>query len=139
MTAESLSLNDTGQKLLRYLAAKYPERAMVDFLERDQIIEDNNLGDDDYNQFIAIFERCQLVSISPCQSGRYADIVHVEAAAVVAVNQLDNQPAPDYWKKVGIWFRSKWWSVPVLLSIAVVTVIGGFISVIKTIVELLTK
>ena len=76
MTAESLSLNDTGQKLLRYLAAKYPERAMVDFLERDQIIEDNNLGDDDYNQFIAIFERCQLVSISPCQSGRYADIVH---------------------------------------------------------------
>lgn len=139
MTTESLTLNDTGQNLLRYLAAKYPERAMVDFLERDRIIQENNLTDDDYDRFIAMFERCQLVTISPSQSGRYAEIIHVEAAAVVAVNQLDHQPPPDYWQKVGTWFRSKWWSVPVLLFIAVVTVIGGFISVIKTIVELLSK
>jgi hypothetical protein len=139
MTTESLTLNETGQKLLRYLAAKYPERAMVDFLERDRIIQENNLTDDDYDRFIAMFERCQLVRISPCQSGRYAEIVHVEGAAVLAVNQLDNQPPPDYWKKVGIWFRSKWWSVPVLLFIAVVTVIGGFISVIKTIIDLLNN
>lgn len=138
MTTESLTLNETGQKLLRYLAAKHPERAMVDCLLRDQIIKDNNLNDEDYNHFIAIFERCQWVTISPCE-GRYAEIIHVESATVEAVHQLDNQPPPDYWKRAGTWFRSKRWSVPVLLFIVVVTVIGGFISVIKAIFELLSK
>lgn len=87
MTTETLTLTDTGQQLLRYLAAKYPERAKVDLLERDGIIQENGLTDDDF----------------------------------------------------GTWFRSKWWSVPVVLFIAVVTVTGGFISVIKTLIELLSQ
>ena len=138
MGTVNMTLNTSGKKLLRYLAAKYPERAQVDFLERDRIIEDNKLTDDEYNSYIAMFEHCGILTISPCQ-GRYAEIIHVESASVVAINQLDNQPPTDYWKKVETWFRSKWWSVPVLFLAAAIAVIGGFISVIKTIAEQVGK
>jgi len=52
---------------------------------------------------------------------------------LAAVRQLENRPPPDYWKKAEVWFRSKWWSVPVLLICIGIPWCVGMIDGIKAI------
>lgn len=50
-------------------------------------------------------------------------------------DSLEMPPTPDHWEATVKWFRSKWWSVPVILLAFVVTFIAGQIANVKSLLE----
>jgi hypothetical protein len=64
----------------------------------------------------------------------------IDPRILEVVHQIDNPPSPppkDYWKETEIWFKSKWWSVPVFILLSTIAVLGGLLSIVKTIFDLL--
>jgi hypothetical protein len=106
-----ITLHTKAVDVLRYLASKFPDRVCVEFLRRDEITEQTGVNDQQYNQFMALFENRGWVKVESFQC--YAELVYVQSAAVDAVHQLDHQPPRNYWKKLITWWCSSPWRVAI--------------------------
>ena len=52
-----------------------------------------------------------------------------------AVEQIENPPPKDYWKSLTTWFRSKPWSIPVLLLLIVLPLVVKWIEMIQKVLR----
>jgi len=48
---------------------------------------------------------------------------------------LANPPPADYWKSVITWFRSRWWSIPVLVIAVLLPLMVQWVEMIKTLLR----
>jgi hypothetical protein len=61
--------------------------------------------------------------------------VRVKSAIREVAHELRNPPLIDYWASLATWFRSKWWSVPVMLVVVGLPAIYGYYEMIHKLCE----
>jgi hypothetical protein len=126
------SLNEDEQKLARQLAVFYDKHGKLVQISDVPIYED--LGAQKVVDMFARFDRYELLHLKHRMAGE------IDPRILEVVHQIDNPPSPppkDYWKETEIWFKSKWWSVPVFILLSTIAVLGGLLSIVKTIFDLL--
>jgi hypothetical protein len=52
--------------------------------------------------------------------------IHPELAELV--HRIDNPPPVDYWENLTVWFKSRWWSLPVMFVFVVLPALLFYIS-----------
>jgi hypothetical protein len=57
----------------------------------------------------------------------FAPSLRIHPTLLEVVHDLENPPRPDLWAEWTAWFRSKWWSLPVLLVFLGVPAIAGWV------------
>lgn len=103
------TLSDSQQQAVRYLAERSKENA---YFERQRVIDETGLTDDEYDRLIPFLEQQGTVEIIPVDDGVYAGDFSVGCGILDIVHQLDHPPPKDYPKQVETLFRSKWWLAP---------------------------
>lgn len=97
-------------------------------VEKQTIVNATGLTDSEYGHLISSLVDARAVEIVIADTGVYASDILVTEGLHKLVFQLDRRP--DRWKQFGGWFRSYWWSVPlILLAIGAVFVIVNFASI----------
>jgi hypothetical protein len=59
----------------------------------------------------------------------------IDPTILEVVHYLDNPPPPDHWQNLTVWFRSKWWSLPVLLIAFGVPALWSWVQVLRGLLE----
>lgn len=52
--------------------------------------------------------------------------VQIQPAIREVAHALRNPPSVDYWARLATWFRSKWWSVPVMFVVVGLPAVYGY-------------
>ena len=55
----------------------------------------------------------------------------IQKKVVTVAHKLKHPPTKDYWITIGIWFRSKWWSIPFLLVMIGTPLVAQWIQIIR--------
>ena len=53
--------------------------------------------------------------------------------------QIKNPPPKDYWKGISIWFKSRWWSIPVAVVAVVLPLLFQWYEMLKKLVNWITN
>ena len=122
------TLNDKQKAALRALAQQPTFRC-----SRVGLRNQAPLSDYDYDHLIDYLQHQEAVEIVPVDDGIFASDFVVTKRIHELARELDNPPPKDYWKGVGAWFRSKPWSIPVLLVVVGIPLAVQWVEGLKTI------
>lgn len=74
---------------------------------RDEILADTGMTNSDFDRLFRFLEAVQAIRIIKIDAIEYAAAFKTAPGLAEVVYQLENQPPPDYWKAVEVWFRSR--------------------------------
>ena len=109
-----IHLNECEEEVVRFLAKRFHDggsRISVSELVQNKKF---NLDEEKAELIIARF-----INFDWIQNDSYQAFAITPLIMGVA-DQIENPIPVDYWRKLSIWFRSKWWSIPFLVLFFVV-------------------
>ncbi len=122
-----MTFSDYEKELLRCCARHYSERPdQVAYTDLPQFVE---LG---WTKVSPILDR--LIQFGLIR-GFSDKSIRVLPACIELVHTWDNPPICDRWDEATKWFRSKWWSLPVLILVIGLPALVTWIGMIKTVLE----
>jgi len=126
-------LSGNQHKAIRYL---YNLRAggSWDYPDRETIITEAGLTDSEYESLISRLDSLGLVDVVEADGFAYP-AVRGEPELASIIQSLDNPPPKDYWKSLTVWFRSKWWSIPVFIVTVVLPAVVGYVELVQKVVK----
>jgi hypothetical protein len=121
----NVKLNEYEVQLVRFFAKHYEEK--------DRWVALADIPDfADKEKFGAAYDRLirfgYVISDSSCG-------LEILPPCLEAVETWDNPPLPDRWDEATKWFRSKRWSLPVLVLAVGLPALKGWVDVIKMLLE----
>ncbi|HEX3598997.1 MAG TPA: hypothetical protein VHU84_02570 [Lacipirellulaceae bacterium] len=120
------SFSNSEEKLIRALAKRRDQGG-----SRFGTDEIASFFDNDDHFAYGVAQR--LVNYGMLSMGDCIDEWRIESSVLDAVHQWDHSDPKDYWKSVTRWFKSKWWSIPVLLVFVCLPLLVKWIEMIKTV------
>ncbi|NQU23998.1 MAG: hypothetical protein HQ567_22170 [Candidatus Nealsonbacteria bacterium] len=126
------TLSDSQKQAVRYLA----EHSKQNFqFARHEVIAATGLTEDEYVRLVMFLEREETIQFFRHSGVGPYDSFSVASGILDVVHQLDHPPPKDYWKKSITWFRSKPWSIPVLVLAVVLPALVGYVTMIETLLR----
>ena len=120
-------LNDYEEEVVRFLAERFDRGG--NRVELSEFPRYEEVGEQEVYKVIGRFENFHWLESEACSSW------HIPASILTVAIELDNPPEKDYWKWVITWFRSKWWSIPVLVIVVGLPALVGYASMIQTLFQ----
>ena len=102
------------------------------FKETDKYVAFADIPGDDEEKFRAAYDRLARFHFVKGYTDRRIEIL---LACLEAVEAWDNPPLRDRWDETTKWFRSKWWSLPLLVIAVGLPALKGWVDVIKMLLE----
>ena len=128
MAEISVNFDDYERKCARFLADRFNEGG--EYVGINEFPDFEEKGDECVQRVIARFKNYGLLGWDSSSTLTiYSKVVEVS-------NSLENPPLPDHWRDLLIWFRSKRWSLLIFIIVALISFLGGAISLYKEIAEL---
>jgi hypothetical protein len=121
-------LDDYEKELVRWFAQKYLDH-QGDMIRVCDLPRFTELGKEKVS-----LARTRLTDFGLIRAAGSLEI-EVLPACVELVHAWDNPPMPDRWEEATKWFRSKWWSLPVLVVFVGLPALVTWIGMLKTILE----
>ena len=125
-----MPFSDYEQELLRCCAQHYSEKP--DEVAYEDLPRFKELGWDKVSPLLDRLIQFGLIR------GFSDKTIKVLPACVELVHAWDNPPPRDRWDEATKWFRSKWWSLPVLVLLVGLPALKGWVEGIKWLFDWMT-
>lgn len=122
-------MTDDEQKIILLLADHYDNSGH--YINFSQITEEVHLEVDAVQKFLHRMSRYNLVESRDLSNSMW----EIKAKTVEIAHQIRSPEPRDYWKGATTWFRSRWWSLPVLMVFVGLPIIVTYIQMLVTILK----
>lgn len=107
------------------------------YIDRAAVISQTRISRAEYEHVMRVLDRRMGIGIVKVDDGDFARDFTVLHGIADVVGELDAPPAKDYWQDVTTWFRSKPWSVGLILLGIAVPFGVGCVTMARFVLELL--
>lgn len=122
-----VEFSEYEQEVIHFLAKHFSEKDQhVEFSEFPHFEE---LG---RNKILEVAERLARFGLLEDHTNRSMTIL---PGVIDVAEKLNNPPVRDRWEETTKWFRSKWWSLPVLGLLVGLPALKGWVDIVKSIAE----
>ncbi len=122
-----LTLNDREQEVARWLAKRFEKGGNL--FDITSLCAEFRISQEEGLSIIQRFDRYGFIS---AVSSTTAEI---EPTVMDVVDQLENPPLRDYWAELAAWFRSKRWSVLVVILLIVLPLLVQWVEMLGTLLR----
>ena len=120
-------LDDYEKECVRFFAERY--RSHKEIINHEEFPRYNEVGRQ------KVLDARKRIREACLIAGFHTEAIKVLPRCVEIVQQWDNPPLRDRWDEVTKWFRSKPWSLPVLVLLVGLPALKGWVDVLKAILE----
>lgn len=126
--------NDAQQRAIRWMAENV-DRSEARIWNEKTIIAQTGMTESDYQHLMHELNREHRQYVILLIGGTLGNDFAVTNGIHLLVRQLDRAPPRDYWQEIAIWFKSKWWSVPLFVLAVLLPAVAGYIVIVNALLE----
>ena len=126
-------LSECQREAIRFIYSQR-EGEIFTYAQREAVIGRTGLSATEYESLMT--RLAELRFVRPVELDGFAfPAVQGRPELASVIQTLENPPPKDYWKTLTIWFKSKWWSIPVFVVTVILPAVWGYIEVSQKIIK----